>query len=151
VLFPVFPGFAPFMKQLFSLGLFLFLAALVACSVSTEAESTLPAPTIGQTETATSAPARLATSAPEFLPKVLKTPGKTRKPNQFPDAANRDLFRLTKELVPGSGDIPRTLPGDAVQLQVGHTDTFWLVDLADTETYQSRFRLAWSLPTPIGT
>ena len=140
--FPVFPGFAPFMKQLFSLGLFLFLAALVACSGSTEAESTLPAPTIGQTETATSAPARLATSAPEFLPKVLQAPDKAKKPNQFPDAADRDLFRLTKELVPGSGDIPRTLPGDAVQLQVGHTDTFWLVDLADAETYQSGFRLA---------
>jgi len=139
---PVFPGFAPFMKQLFSLGLFLFLAALVACSVSTEAESTLSAPTIGQTETATSAPARLATSAPEFLPKFLQAPDKAKKPNQFPDAANRDLFRLTKELVPGSGDIPRTLPGDAVRLQVGHTDTFWLVDLADTETYQSIFRLA---------
>ena len=140
--FPVFPGFAPFMKQLFSLGLFLFLAALFACSGSTEAQSTLPAPTIGQTETDTSAPARLATSAQEFLPKVLQDPDKAKKPNQFPDAADRDLFRLTKELVPGSGDIPRTLPGEAVQLQVGHTDTFWLVDLADTETYQSGFRLA---------
>ena len=144
--FPVFPGLVPFMKKLFSLGLFPFLAALVACSGSTETESTLPAPTIGPTETATSTPARPAPSVPEFLPKVLQAPDKAKKPNQFPDAADRDLFRLTKELVPGSGDIPRTLPGDAAQLQVGHTETFWLVDLANTESYQSEFRLALVTP-----
>ena len=134
------------MKQLFSLGLFLFLAALLACSGSREAESPLPAPTIGQTETAASAPTRLATSAPEFLPKILQAPDKAKKPNQFPDAANRDLFRLTKELVPGSGDILRTLPGDAAQVQVGHTDTFWLVDVAGTESYQSEFTLVLVTP-----
>ena len=117
--FPVFPGLAPFMKKLFSLGLFPFLAALVACSGSTETESTLPAPTIGPTETATSTPARPAPSVPEFLPKVLQAPDKAKKPNQFPDAANRDLFRLTKELVPGSGDIPRTLPGTLSNSRLG--------------------------------
>ena len=117
--FPVFPGFAPFMKQLFSLGLFLFLAALVACSGSTEAESTLPAPTIGQTETAAFAPARLATSASEFLPKVLQAPDKAKKPNQFPDTADLDLFRLTKELVPGSGDIPGACPGTLSNSRLG--------------------------------
>jgi hypothetical protein len=121
-------------------------AALVACSGSTEVESTLPAPTIGQTETATSGPAGLATSTPVPLPKVLQAPGKADKPKQFTDAADLDLFRLTKELVPGSGDIPRTLPGDAAQLQVGRTDTFWLIDLTDTETYQSEFRLALVTP-----
>ena len=117
-------------------------AGVVACSGSTGAESTLPAPTAGQTETATPGPVDLGTSTPEPLPKVLQVPEETQKAKQFSDAADRDLFRLTKELVPGSGDIPRTLAGDTAEKQVGHTETFWLVDLTDTETYQSGFTLA---------
>ena len=117
-------------------------AGVVACSGSTGDESTLPAPTAGQTETATPGPVDLGTSTPEPLPKVLQAPEETQKAKQFSDAADRDLFRLTKELVPGSGDIPRTLAGDTAEKQVGYTETFWLVDLTDTETYQSGFTLA---------
>ena len=143
---PVFPGVSPFMKKLFSLVLFLLFAGLVACSGSTDAESTLPAQKIDQTETGTSVTTGLATSTPEPLPKVFQAPEEITRAKQFSDAADRDLFRLTKELVPGSGDIPRTLPGSPVELRVGHTEIFWLVDLTDTETYQSEFRLALVTP-----
>jgi len=53
---------------------------------------------------------------------------------------------LTEELVPGSGEIPRTVAGDATELSVGHAETFWLVDLSDTVTYQSDFTLALVTP-----
>jgi len=53
---------------------------------------------------------------------------------------------LTNELVPGSGDIPRTIIGDTTEYSVGRTDTFWLVDLADTKTYQSDFELVLVSP-----
>ncbi|MDA1128206.1 MAG: immune inhibitor A [Chloroflexi bacterium] len=55
-------------------------------------------------------------------------------------APDRDLFRLTKELVPGSGDIPRTVPGSG-ELEAGHSATFWLMDLNNTKAYQSVFEL----------
>ena len=116
---PVFPGVSPFMKKLFSLVLFLLFAGLVACSGSTDAESTLPSQKIDQTETGTSVTTGLATSTPEPLPKVFQAPEEITRAKQFSDAADRDLFRLTKELVPGSGDIPRTLPGSTVELRVG--------------------------------
>ena len=148
------------MKKLLSPGLLLSFTGLVfaglvfagpvACSGPVVVESTLPPPTqeqtVDQTKTATPEAADLSTSTPEPQPKVLQAPGNAEKPKRFIEAADRDLFRLTKELVPGSGDIPRTLPGDAAQLQVGHTETFWLVDLADTESYQSEFRLALITP-----
>mgnify|MGYP003712055539 CR=1 FL=1 len=124
----------------------LVFAGLVACSGSANVESTLPSPTQQQTEPAPTGLIRLSTSTPEPHPKVLQAPDNTGNSKQFIDAADRDLFRLTRELVPGSGDIPRTLPGDAAKLQVGHTETFWLVDLADTKTYQSEFRLALVTP-----
>jgi len=125
-------------------------AGLVACSGSTASESTLSAPANGQTEdqTQTAPPGRasLATFTPEPLPKILQAPEEIKNAKQFSDAGDRDLFRLTKELVPGSGDIPRTLPGGAVEFSVGHTETFWLVDLTDTVAYQSDFRLIMVTP-----
>jgi len=139
------------MKKLLSSGLLLsstglVFAGLVACSGSANVESSLPSSTQQQTETATTGSIRLPTSTPDPQPKVLQAPDNAGNPKQFTDAPDRDLFRLTRELVPGSGEIPRTLPGDATKLQVGHTETFWLVDLADTKTYQSAFRLALVTP-----
>ena len=138
------------MKKLLFSGLLLLFAGLMACSGSTGLSPKAPPSTQtqpdDQAQTATPGTVGLSTSTPEPLPKVLQAPDKADQPKQFPDAADRDLFRLTKELVPGSGDIPRTLPGDAIQLQVGYTDTFWLVDLAATETYQSEFKLVLVTP-----
>ena len=60
---------------------------------------------------------------------------------QFIDAPDRDLYRLTAELVPGSGDLPRIVPRESPALKVGRVDTFWLVDLLETQAYQSDFEL----------
>jgi len=48
--------------------------------------------------------------------------------------------------VPGSGDIPRTVSGDSEVLKAGRTDTFWLMDLANTRAYQSKFELVLVTP-----
>ena len=46
----------------------------------------------------------------------------------------------------GGGDIPRTLTGDFADHVVGSTETFWLLDLAETESYQSEFELVFVSP-----
>ena len=53
---------------------------------------------------------------------------------------------LAKELAPSSGDITRTLTRDSADHVVGSTETFWLVDLAETESYQSEFELVFVSP-----
>ena len=131
------------MKRLFSSGLLLLIAGLAACSGPTGVEPTVPAPAADPVEPSSAVPADLSTLTPEPLPKILRAPEEAKRIKQFADAPDRDLFRLTKELVPGSGDITRTVIGDAPDYQVGRTDTFWLVDLTDTETYQSEFTLVW--------
>ena len=121
-------------------------ANLLACSGSAAVAPTVPAPTIGQTESITPEPVDLPTRTLEHPPKVLQAPQEAEKTTQFSVAPDRDLFRLTNELVPGSGDIPRTIIGDTTEYSVGRTDTFWLVDLADTKTYQSDFELVLVSP-----
>ena len=121
-------------------------ANLLACSGSAAVAPTVPAPTIGQTESITPEPVDLPTPTLEHPPKVLQAPQEAEKTTQFSVAPDRDLFRLTNELVPGSGDIPRTIIGDTTEYSVGRTDTFWLVDLADTKTYQSDFELVLVSP-----
>ena len=53
---------------------------------------------------------------------------------------------MTRELVPGSEVVPRTVPEDAAGFEAGRTDTFWLMDLADTRAYQSAFELVLITP-----
>ncbi|NQW21913.1 MAG: immune inhibitor A [SAR202 cluster bacterium] len=48
--------------------------------------------------------------------------------------------------MPGSSDISRTVDGVYTELKPGRTDTFWLVDLADTVAYESTFELALVTP-----
>ncbi len=121
-------------------------ANLLACSGSAAVAPTVPAPTIGQTESITPEPVDPPTPTLEPPHKVLQAPEEAEKTTQFSVAPDRDLFRLTNELVPGSGDIPRTIIGDTTEYSVGRTDTFWLVDLADTKTYQSDFELVLVSP-----
>ena len=121
-------------------------ANLLACSGSAAVAPTVPAPTIGQTESITPEPVDPPTPTLEPPHKVLQAPQEAEKTTQFSVAPDRDLFRLTKELVPGSGDIPRTIIRDTTEYSVGRTDTFWLVDLADTKTYQSDFELVLVSP-----
>ena len=142
------------MKRLFSLGLLLFLAGLAACSGDTGIDPTVSTPTLDPTEkpagTKSPEPNSSATATSESPPKVLQAPeeieSKVEKVKQFVDAPDRDLFRLTRELVPGSGDLSRTIAGDATEHLVGSTETFWLVDLAETESYQSEFELVFVSP-----
>ena len=122
------------------------IANLLACSGSAAVAPTVPAPTIGQTESITPEPVDPPTPTLEPPHKVLQAPQEAEKTTQFSVAPDRDLFRLTNELVPGSGDIPRTIIGDTTEYSVGRTDTFWLVDLADTKTYQSDFELVLVSP-----
>jgi len=129
------------------------VAGLVACSGDTGVDPTVSASALNPTEKpAESKPPEaniLATFTSESPPKVLQAPegvDEVERVKQFVDAPDRDLFRLTKELVPGSGDISRTISGDATDHLVGSTETFWLVDLAETETYQSEFELVFVSP-----
>ena len=129
------------------------VAGLAACSGDTGVDPTVSAPALNPTEKpAESKPPEaniLATFTSESPPKVLQAPegvDEVERVKQFVDAPDRDLFRLTKELVPGSGDISRTIAGDATDHLVGSTETFWLVDLAETETYQSEFELVFVSP-----
>ena len=130
------------------------LAGLAACSGDTGVDPTVSAPILVPTEKPAESTSpetnSLATAASESPPKVLQAPeeveSKAERVKQFVDAPDSDLFRLTKELVPGSGDIPRTIAGDATEHLVGSTETFWLVDLAETETYQSEFELVFVSP-----
>ena len=122
------------------------VAGLAACSGPAGVDPTVPVPTAGPVDSTTPGPADLSTPTPEPLPNVLQAPKDTKRVKQFADAPDRDLFRLTKELVPGSGDIARTVIGDATDYSVGRTDTFWLVDLTDVETYQSDFTLVLVSP-----
>ena len=129
------------------------VAGLAACSRDTGVDPTVSAPALNPTEKpAESKPPEaniLATATSESPPKVLQAPEgveEVERAKQFVDAPDRDLFRLTKELVPDSGDISRTISGDATDHLVGSTETFWLVDLAETETYQSEFELVFVSP-----
>ena len=126
--------------------LFLVIAVLVACSTQPEAVPTAPPPTPEQTKTST--PESTVRPAPTTEPQsaALAAPGATKRTKLFIAAPDRDLFRLTRELVPGSGDIPRTVIGDTADYLFGRVDTFWLVALAETEAYQSTFELALVTP-----
>jgi len=134
------------MNQLFPFVLFLLVIGLVACSGSSEDVTQIPSATETPSATGIKKPADTATPAIETPGKVLPNTGTAPEPTQFSNAPDRDLFRLTKELVPGARDIPRFVTGDTTEHQVGRTDTFWLVNLADPETYQSEFKLVHITP-----
>ena len=134
------------MKRLLAFGLLLLAAGLSACSGSVDIGQSPLAPTANQPASDTSTPVAIPTVTPSLLPKIVQSPGNTPETTRFSDAPDRDLFRLTRELVPGSGDISRAIIGDGEEYLVGHTETFWLVDLADTKTYQSIFELVLVTP-----
>ena len=144
------------MNRFIRSGLFLVLAGLVACSGSPGAEPTPATPTADPTpsSTPTPDPAPSSISIPDRPPIPTAAPqsaahvasGENQKTTQFGAAPDRDLFRLTKELVPGSGEIPRTVPGVTAEFKAGRTDTFWLMDLANTQAYQSVFELVLVTP-----
>ena len=134
------------MKKPIAFVISLLVTGLLACSGSAEDATQIPAATGTPPATAVRNPAEISTPTIEPPAKVLPKPGTAPEPTQFSDAPDRDLFRLTKELVAGAGDIPRVVTGDTTEYQVGRNDTFWLVNLADPETYQSEFELVLVTP-----
>ena len=60
----------------------------------------------------------------------------------IPDAPDRDLYQLARELVPDlPAEIPRVVNPEPVSYAEGRVDTFYLVDLTDLEVYQREFEL----------
>ena len=127
-------------------GLVLVIAVLAACSSQPDGVPTVAAPTPVQVEPSTPKPQVRPTPTSEPNSAVLAAPGKTTRSRELIDAPDRDLFRLTRELVPGSGAIPRTVIKDGGEYLAGRSDTFWLVDLTDTVAYQSTFELVLVTP-----
>ena len=134
------------MNQLFPFVLFLLVIGLVACSGSSEDVTQIPSATETPSATGIKKPADTATPAIETPGKVLPNTGTAPEPTQFSNAPDRDLFRLTKELVLVTGYIPWVVTGDTSEYQVGRTDTFWLVDQPGPKTYQSEFELILVTP-----
>ena len=123
------------MKNLFSFGLVLLLTGLFACTSSSEYPTYIPA-----------ASEDLLYSSVEPHKRVIQNRSTALETTQFSAAPDRDLFRLTKELVPGTGKISRIVTSDTPKYKKGRTDTFWLVDLVELETYQSEFELVLVTP-----
>ena len=142
----IFPGCGASMNHSIRFGLLLTIAVLVACSSPPGGETTASAPTPDQAGSSTPKSAGLPTATAETQSVPHLASRETRRTTQFGAAPDRDLFRLTKELVPGSGDIPRTVPRATTEFEVGRTDTFWLMDLANTQAYQSTFELVFITP-----
>ena len=134
------------MKKLFLSVLSLLVIGLVACSGSSEDVTQISSATTTPSATGFPTPPDLATPAIEPRGKVLPNPHTAPETTQFSAAPDSDLFRLTKELVLGTADIPWVVTGDTSEYQVGRTDTFWLVDQAGPKTYQSEFELILVTP-----
>ena len=63
----------------------------------------------------------------------------------FSDAPERDLYRLTDELLPPDPTGPG-LPVESVTYAEGRKDNFWLINLPAVEIYQSEFELRHVTP-----
>lgn len=121
----------------------LLTIGLVACSASPEI---IHQSNSQNSEKAWRAEPGYSTELPaETFPRPTKRLEEASRPNHFVDAPDRDLFRLVQELVPGVGDIARTVSNVKI-LPVGHTQTFWLIDFDASKAYQSEFTL--QLVTP---
>ena len=64
----------------------------------------------------------------------------------FPVPPDRDMYRLAAQLIPGVGDVSPVLHESAPTLEVGHRETFRLVDLESLELYDSEFDLRLVTP-----
>lgn len=67
--------------------------------------------------------------------------------NGFPVPPERDFFKLAEQLIPGLGDVDRTVYGKEVHpLSPGERKTFKLVDLDARTLYESEFELRLVTP-----
>ena len=105
------------MKILFSLVLFLFVTSLVACASSPKYATQIPAAI--ETPYATTIRTPKDHLNPSIRPhnNVLPNNITALETTRFSDAPDRDLFRLTKELVPGTVEIPRSITSGTTKYQ----------------------------------
>ena len=138
----------------------LFLAALTGCShvalPSLPPAETSPSPTNTPSPTATD---QLSPGAQESTPKPsppeqsvksdIPTPMRAITPepaDSIPVPPERDLYRLARELIPGTGEVNRVEGAPTPTLAVGHRRSFELVDLEKMERYSSEFELRLVTP-----
>ena len=106
-----------------------------AAAVSTE----IPVPTRVATAAGTAPDRPQATSAPA----IASTPQLT---TEFITPPERDYYRLARELMPGLGEVDPVVRRSAPALEVGHRETFRLVDLIATRQYEREFELRLVTP-----
>ena len=138
----------------------LFLAALTGCG-DTALPSLMPAEnrssptnTPSPTGTARPSPANLEpTPGPSPSDKSVKSDARAPESATTPQPADsipvppeRDLYRLARELIPGIGEVKRAEGTPAPTLTAGYRQSFELVDLEETERYQSEFELRLVTP-----
>ena len=134
----------------------LWMAALAGCDAEAPTDSppvetppsptaTLPAEDPAPPPGATPSPAATArpaaTAAP--TPTAATTPQLT---TEFITPPERDYYRLARELIPGVGDVDPVVRHTAPTLEVGHRETFRLVDLIANRQYEREFELRLVTP-----
>ncbi len=155
-------------------GGFLLLAVLTACngnpraqpaptdipqtSTGSAAQSTSPSPSVLSASVATHTKAAEATHNPSqsstakpdgAVPsRPAATVEETHKAaaEGFPVPPDRDYYRLATELIPGASAVDPVVRHNAPTLEVGHRETFNLVDLESKELYESEFELRLVTP-----
>ena len=141
------------------LGGLLWLAALAGCAGEEPKEPspavTLPSPT-GTDTPVTASPPATPTTPPKTTARPAATattqPSKALAATQpepaesFPIPPERDYYRLARELMPGVGEVDPVARHNSPSLEVGHRETFRLVDLEATEQYDSDFVLRLVTP-----
>ena len=132
----------------------LWLAALAGCngdaptdlppaetppSPTAYAPSDPPPPTPTEAPAATARPTAIADPSPPVAATLQLT-------TEFPTPPERDYYRLARELIPGVGDVDPVVRQSAPTLEVGHRQTFRLVDLIATRQYEREFELRLVTP-----
>ncbi len=120
-------------------------------SVDSATEGSATRPLSGTSELQTTPPqARKLTPQPvTAITEPLKRPDEdyTRDATEsFPTPPERDFYRLARELVPGAGNVEPVVRHNSPTLEVGHRETFKLVDLDSRELYESDFELLLVTP-----
>ena len=114
--------------------------APTATSTTSTISTTLPPPTVVGTAT-TEVPAQPSATPLSIQGTAEPEPDALSVADDFPVPPDRDLFRLAKELLPGVGYVNPVVRESSPALEVGHRETFKLVDLESLELYESDFEL----------
>ena len=132
-------------------GSLLLLAQLAGCGGDALPESTpaatFPPPNSTPIPTDVAPPATLpATPMPTPTSQPTESAATPQPADTFPVPPERDFFQLARELMPGVGEVDRVVNRHSSNLEVGHRETFKLVDLWAPELYQNDFELRLVTP-----